>query len=351
MFDPKSNPHIDQYALIEELGRGGESTVYRARHSLMNREVALKVLNDSHAQDEQMRRMFRIEIKVSAMLSHPQILRAYDAREFEGVPYLVMELCQGKDLNQVLVSSRQLSTVDTVSYIRQAALGLGFAHDHEVVHRDVKPSNLFLTDNNSVLVFDWGLARLHSASPVDFEEPAVPGANRKAADNQAKKKERSIELPTIWSRASGPAYQTQIRPARELKRRPATLSWAGHVVGTPAFMAPEQTRSSEVDLRADVYSLGATLYSLLVGRPMFEGDIRAVLTAHALHEIPSIGEYRTDVSGELEMIYRKMVAKEADDRYQSMADVIRDLIPTGYSFQNFHFLSSSGQYRCYRPDV
>jgi serine/threonine protein kinase len=385
MFDPAVTPQLGEYELLEPLGAGGQSTVYKARHRLMNRLVALKILHDDHLQVEERTRLFRIEIEVSGMLIHPNILRAYDAREYEGIPYLVMELRTGTDLAQVIKDRGTLSAPDAIRCIRQSALGLAFAHERGVVHRDVKPSNLFFSDDASVLVFDWGLATLRAASAArpgstparrpdpptvsrpgaetprdrkpDDPGPAppaagaaprpdtmeagmvggrIPGRHTMAAADMSSEdpppeltrsapKER--ELASLWQHdvdAAGAATATHFF-AVERAAVPQTLSWAGHIVGTPAFMAPEQARYGEVDQRADIYSLGATLFCLLTGRPMYTGQIKDVLYAHRDDPIPPLAEHCIDPPANLDAVYRRMVAKAPADRYQSMADVITAL--------------------------
>src|SRR5262245_31662505 len=135
--------YIDDYEVVEKIGEGGQSVVYKAWHPMMKRYVALKVLRTLAplATDDEKRR-FRIEIEVSAMLTHANILRAYDAREYRGVPYLVMELRNGRTLSEIVREFGNLSPNDAVQYTRQAAFGLAFAHERGVIHRDVKPANL-----------------------------------------------------------------------------------------------------------------------------------------------------------------------------------------------------------------
>ncbi len=221
---------------------------------------------------------FRREVRAAAKLIHPNIVIAYDAGEAKGVHYLVMEYVEGQDLGSVVRERGPLSVQGAVECILQAARGLEYAHQRGVIHRDIKPANLILSKEGVVKILDLGLARL---KPLAVED----------------------------------------------SRQGDRLTGTGMVMGTVDYIAPEQIRQShEVDGRADIYSLGCTLYRLLTGRAVYEADSAVqVLVAHLEAPIPSVAAARAEVPMALDLIFQKMVAKRPEDRYQSMGEVIRAL--------------------------
>jgi serine/threonine protein kinase len=335
---------VDEYEIVDQLGAGGQSVVFRARHRVMNRLVALKFLRPEFSGDPTANRFFRVEIEVSAMLTHARILRAYDAKEFEGVPYLVMELREGQDLAAVR-RQRTLSLDEILASLRDAAAGLSFAHARGIVHRDIKPANLFLTSDNETLVFDWGLAKFPRLDdPGSAPRPGRPAPAGEAASStegyQALDTHHPAEspsqpraevgslgtiVPPVWSRIGGQsrldatmAVTLSRPPSLGVERTARSISWAGHIIGTPAFMAPEQAKSSNVDQRADIYSLGATLFHLLAGKTMFDGHIRSVIHRKLKGEIPALASACEGIPKEIEAVYQRMVAFDPNERYQAM---------------------------------
>jgi serine/threonine protein kinase len=213
---------LGHYVLMERLGEGGMGLVFKARHRRLDRVVALKLIRKDCLTNEETVRRFRREIQAVAKLAHPHIVLAFDADEADGMHYYAMEYVEGTDLGRQVVAHGPLPVAEACDYIRQAALALQHAHEKELVHRDIKPSNLLLTARNgTVKLLDLGLARLRP--PVE--------------DSSA-----------------------------------SSLTAVGSIVGTPDYMAPEQATSShDVDIRADLYSLGCTLYFLLAGQAPFAG--------------------------------------------------------------------------------
>ena len=262
-----------EYRLLEKLGEGGMGVVYRALHVELERVVALKVVRADRIGDSQAVERFRREIKAAGKLDHPNIVLAHDARQIDGTHILVMEFIEGLDLAQLLRLMGPLPVADACEAIRQAALGLQHAHEHELIHRDIKPSNLVLARTGIVKILDLGLARLRSSD--------------KASDG---------------------------------------TTGEGFVIGTPDYMAPEQASGSrEVDAHSDIYSLGCTLYALLVGAPPFSGPSHQQayekMTAH-VHEPPaSVREEHPEVPDSLSAVVDRMLAKVPEDRYASAADV------------------------------
>jgi serine/threonine protein kinase len=306
---------LGEYAILEFIGRGGMAHVYKAEHRPMKRAVAIKVLPKKYSVAT-MRGLFEREMEVAGLLSHPNILRAYDAGEHEGKFYLITEFADGTDLYNLVRQSGRLQLPMAIDYIVQAAQGVGHAHDRGVVHRDVKPSNLILNDGK-VQVLDFGLACLRDGllGPKNYslENDPLPDISVLYGEPDLMGSYASIfNLPT---------YDPNART-----RDPEATLLQGLLVGTPAYMSPEQTYTSEVDRRSDIYSLGCSLFYLLTGRPMYqEATIAQVLGAHRSKPIPSLREVIPDIPGKADFVFQKMVAKRPEDRFQSMAEVISEL--------------------------
>ncbi|TWU17052.1 Serine/threonine-protein kinase PknB [Allorhodopirellula heiligendammensis] len=270
---------LGQYELLEKLGQGGMGTVYKAKHTRLRRIVALKVLPPSLLQDASAVARFDREMHAVGQLDHPNIVRASDAGEFEGTHYLVMELVNGDDLAVIASRRGPLGVAEACEIIRQAAVGLAHANDKGLVHRDIKPSNLMLTESGQVKILDMGLALLDA--PLDAAEG---------------------------------------------------LTSTGQVMGTLDYIAPEQvTDSHAVDIRADIYSLGCTLYRLLCDRaPFQDAKYRNVIykaMAHVDATPPPLAQRRADLPDEVIAIVDKMLAKSPDERFQTPNELAAALIP------------------------
>jgi serine/threonine protein kinase len=262
---------LGNYEIMDRLGAGGMGTVFKARHRRMKRVVALKLLSREVA--EKFADRFQREVETIARLTHPNIVMAYDADECEAGPFLVMEYVNGRDLSSEVIAHGPLPVADAADRILQAARGLEYAHGQGIIHRDIKPGNILRDADGVVKVADLGLARLTKAVAESGER--------------------------------------------------AALTQAGTVFGTVDYMSPEQAvDSGTVDRRADIYSLGCTLFFLLTGDPMYEGGtLMSTMIRHRESPIPPLIDTRSDVPAELEAIYRRMVAKQPDDRYPTMAAV------------------------------
>lgn len=267
---------LGNYLVLNRVGQGGMGTVFRALHRRMDRVVAVKVINQKIAGPDFVRR-FRREIQVAARLNHPQIVAAFDADECELGDFLVMEFVEGSDFARVIRKWGPLAPVDAMEVIRQAAMGLSYAHSQGVIHRDIKPANLMRDIHGAIKVADLGLARLSSAS--------------------------------------------------ENVERDADVSQTGLVTGTINFMAPEQAFAPEsADHRADVYGLGCTLFALCTGEPLFDRpSIPSLLMAHRDSARPSLCDVCPEASAELDAVLQKMIAPEPSDRFQTMDDVVEAL--------------------------
>ncbi len=267
---------LGNYVLLEPLGGGGMGRVFKARHQLMKRLVAVKVLSPELFRSEGARARFRREVEAAARLTHPNVVAAYDAGEADGRDFLVMEYVEGSNLSDRVKRDGPLPVDGALAYIAQAARGLAYAHAAGVVHRDVKPANLLVDVAGAVKVLDMGLARL----PLSDEGPADPG-----------------------------------------------LTSTGVVMGTAAFMAPEQAADTRrADERSDVYSLGCCLCYLLTGRPPYDGPTpMEVLFAHREQPIPKIRDGRPECPAAVDALFRAMVAKQPEDRPASMTAVLTRL--------------------------
>ena len=268
---------IGNYEILTRLGAGGMGTVFKARHRRMKRVVALKVLSREVASTDLFVQRFQREVETIARLTHPNIVMAFDADEGESGPFLVMEFVNGRDLASVVQSSGPLPVADAVDRIIQAARGLEYAHAQGIIHRDIKPHNLMIDVDGVVKVADLGLARIGG-----------PGSGSGGASG---------------------------------------LTQAGSIFGTVDYMSPEQAiDSGSVDARADIYSLGCTLYFLLTGQaPYAGGSLMGVMLKHRDDPIPSLSAARRDVPANLDAVFARMVAKWPKERQSSMAEVIQEL--------------------------
>src|SRR5215468_8383545 len=263
-----------RFRLQWELGRGGMGVVYLARQTMMDRQVVIKVINRSLLDQPGAVDRFRYEIRAAAQLSHPNIVTAYDAEEAGDLHMLVMEFVPGESLAEVVQRRGPLPVVNACHYVRQAALGLQHAHEQGMVHRDIKPQNLMLTPKGRVKILDFGLAKVVS------EEHSSTG-----------------------------------------------LTASGACMGTPDYIAPEQaTDARTADIRADLYSLGCTLYCLLAGRPPFREDTAMMtILAHMQKEPQPLPELRPDVPEALWQVVGRLLAKDPASRYQKPIEVAQAL--------------------------
>lgn len=271
---------LGNYKILDQIGAGGMGQVFKAEHRRMHRIVAVKMLPAEMMRNAGVVARFEREVTAVAKLDHPNIVTAFDADDANGVHLLIMEYVEGSDLAALVKKNGPLSIGQAVNCIVQSARGLQAAHAAGIVHRDIKPANLLLDKQGTVKILDLGLARLNA--DVD----------------------------------SG---------------KQAELTNTGTIMGTVDYMAPEQALDTKsADSRADIYSLGCSLFYLLTGKAMYPGDtLMKKLLAHRLEAIPSLRALRPEVSEPIEAIFTKMVAKSVEERYQTMSDVIADLEALG----------------------
>jgi serine/threonine-protein kinase len=260
-----------RYRVERTLGHGGMASVYLARDSELDRPVALKILALQSADNSEFRRRFLREAQLAARLSHTNVVQVYDAGEENGSPFIVMEFVPGATLADVLAQRGPLGVAEATHITRQAAIGLQHAHDAGLVHRDVKPQNLLVREDGVVKIADFGIAR-----------------------------------------------------AAELSR----VTRLGTVLGTAAYLSPEQARGDEVTASADIYSLGAVLYEELTGRPPFEFSSLAELAEQQRDGIVTpVRDLEPSVPVEIEALVMRCLAREAGFRPGSAAEVARALEP------------------------
>ena len=259
-----------KYKIGRYLGAGGMGQVYQAEHRIMDRVVALKIIHRNLSRRPRVVQRFRQEVRAAARLSHPNIVAAYDAEQAGDIHFLVMEFVDGVSLDRLIARRGPVEPAHACHFIRQAARGLQHAFEMGMVHRDIKPQNLMLNRMGQVKILDFGLARL--------------------------------------------AHESDVAPERAETAVGPGLTRLGDIIGTPDYMAPEQAfDSSQADIRADIYSLGCTLYFLLAGMTPFGGETAKTKLLLQRHQTPEpIVKRRGDLAPALVSLLEKMMAKEPD---------------------------------------
>ena len=263
---------LGHYQITDKLGEGGMGVVYKARDTHLDRFVALKVLPPEKVADPERKRRFTQEAKAASALNHPSIITIYDIDQAEGVDYIAMEYVAGKNLDE-LIPHKGIRLSLALKYGVQIADALSRAHGAGIIHRDLKPSNVMVDEHGLVKVLDFGLAKL--------------------------------------TEAAGPEAETA-----------ATRSGEGAVLGTAAYMSPEQAEGKRIDTRSDIFSFGSMLYEMLAGQRAFQGDTKASTIASILREEPKpVGQVAEGLPREVERIVRRCLRKDPEHRFQTMADL------------------------------
>ena len=255
--------------LIRKLGQGGMGAVWLARHQTLDKDVAVKVLPPGFAADKEAVARFLREARSAARLEHPNCVQVLDAGSQDDIHFIVMQLVDGTDLDKLLRKKGRFPVADTLAIAKRVALALGAAHDLKLVHRDIKPANIMLTKAGRVMVTDFGLAR-------DVQDAGA-------------------------------------------------ITQAEEAIGTPQYIAPEQARGEAVDGRSDLYSLGATLYALLSGKPPFAGKTPvsiAVKHANPDEKARPLREVMPEIPADVDALVEKLLQKKPADRYQNAAELV-----------------------------
>ena len=259
-----------RYELIEKIGEGGMAVVYKGKDRLLNRYVAIKILRPEYTKDEQFIESFKRESQASARLSHPNIVGVYDVGKEGNIHFIVMELIEGKVLSEVIKEKGRIEYKEAINIIRQVASALSLAHKNQIIHRDIKPHNILITNTGVAKLADFGIAKAVSAATI------VGGSNK--------------------------------------------------IMGSVHYFSPEQARGSYVDERSDIYSLGIVLYEMLTGKVPFDGDNPvSIALMHINDPMPSVIKEVPGIPPQLEKIINKATEKYQSNRYKDVDDMIRDL--------------------------
>ena len=257
----------DRYEILEKIGTGGMSDVYKAKDHKLNRFVAVKVLKQEFAENANFVSKFRVEAQAAAGLMHPNIVNVYDVGEEGGIHYIVMELVEGITLKKYIEKKARLSVKETISIAIQVSMGIEAAHNNHIIHRDIKPQNIIISKEGKVKVTDFGIAKAATSNTI-----------------------------------------------------------TSNVMGSVHYTSPEQARGGYSDEKSDIYSLGITMFEMLTGRVPFNGDTTvAIAIKHIQEPLPSPRDYVPEIPVSVEQIVCKCCQKSPDRRYQSMGELIVDL--------------------------
>jgi serine/threonine protein kinase len=309
---------IGPYHVLDKLGQGGLSSVFKGRHRDYGNLVAIKIIKPEVFASPEGRQQFLQEVEAMARLDHPNIVQFCDADQFKDTFYFAMEYVDGTDMGKVVRLSGALPVHEACDYIRQAALGLQHAYERNLIHRDIKPVNLFLTHVS---------LGTPSAADALFATRSFPNSSLGTSLTTARRDSRStMQMKPIikildWGLAS-------LRSPKGLSNGQAD-DVEKSVVGTADYLSPEQARNANtVDIRGDIYSLGCSLYFLLTGQAPFpDGSLIQKIIQHEQSEPRSIGEFRGDVPAGVVAILKRMMAKKPEERFQTPASVGLALMP------------------------
>ena len=267
----KIGEKLGHFLIRAEIGRGGMGTIYHAVDTMLNREVALKVVHPQLADNEQLMERFKIEAMTQARLNHPHIVMIFSFNKIEDEYVIAMEYVEGRSLKELLQEKKQLHPAEAVDIVTQVAEGLRYAHSHNVIHRDIKPANILIGKDGKVKISDFGIAKIFGSQG---------------------------------------------------------LTKTGMLVGTPWYTSPEQIVGHEIDFRTDLYSLGVTFYEVLTGRVPFDSETNSefqIQKAHLETPPPRPSIFNPEIGIKLEKIILQALQKKVEKRYQSARDMIDEL--------------------------
>ena len=257
----------DRYEILEKIGNGGMSDVYKAKCHKLNRFVAVKVLKQEFGENENFVSKFKVEAQAAAGLMHPNIVNVYDVGNENGINYIVMELVEGITLKKYIEKKARLSVKEAISIAIQVSMGIEAAHNNHIIHRDIKPQNIIISKDGKVKVTDFGIAKAATSNTI-----------------------------------------------------------TSNVMGSVHYTSPEQARGGFSDEKSDIYSLGITLFEMLTGRVPFNGDTTvAIAIKHIQEPMPSTRDYVAEIPISVEQIVAKCTQKSPDRRYQSIPELVEDL--------------------------
>ena len=263
------NKQIGGYKLVRRIGEGGMGEVYLAEQLTMHRTVALKILHNKWADDEEFRKRFLLEARAAGKLSHQNLIQVYDVNKYQGKYYFSMEFIDGVTVEDLIRHEGALSVDKVIDICMQTCQALKYLATHNIVHRDIKPANIMVTKDGTIKLGDFGF------------------------------------IQSVWD---------------------AELMQEGTTIGTPDYISPEQARGERnLDVRSDIYSLGASIFHMLTAKTLFQGSCSKVMRDHIETEPPRLEDLRKDLPKDLLRVMRKMTAKQPIDRYQSPEEVIKDM--------------------------
>lgn len=261
--------YISHYKILGRLGKGGMGDIYKAIQDPLNRVVALKVLPPQFGRDEEFAKRFEIEAKAISLLQHQNIVSIYEYGEEDGYRYFAMQFVDGMDLSRYIAGRKEIPVVEIIDFSKQICRGLRYAHNNNVVHRDIKPQNILIDKNNIAKLSDFGIAKIFSGTDITM---------------------------------------------------------TGFTLGTPEYMSPEQALGKNIDHQTDIYSLGIVMYEMLTRRPPFmAGDPMAVAYKQVHEKAPPPSAKRRDTPKRLELIILKALKKDKADRYLSVEEMLEHL--------------------------